>query len=1002
MPTPARLPGVFFEASPSPPADELPRMDVAAFVGFAAAGPLHVPVLVEDPARFRAVFSDLDGAAPKLAWDADRGEPRRAHLATAVEAFFANGGARCWAVRVADEASAVRHRFRLPGLVAAADSAASPPRPVEARARAAGSWCEELAAATALLRDPLRWRVEERSRDALPLVLAAGAYRLDLAAGAVDLQPGDLVELLFTPGSPSLLLFVDRVEPLPGGVRLWSAALPSTPGAETPGAFWVQPATFTGSPSAVSLETDESGPPAPLAENVGLSLANDWLGSPAHPDRLPAVRRLSFELALFRGQELAARLGGLTFARRHPRYWAALPIDEALFGRVGREQVADRAGRQAATAAEGPATLSALLGEAFDPLRERFAGLFAEAADPRFPLAGPAPTDTSDFYLPWGMVRDRTAAAAVPLDRPFLPGTRLERDGLATFSAGLFLDPALGRLYQGSLLSEAEHWHDLRGLPLRGLHSLVSLSEVSLLAVPDAVHRGWTRELPRSAKPLGAPELLPFGAIDAAGRYPVDWTAVAGANHYRLERDTDPAFPRAVVVHAGEEITAHLVLPPGCPAEVWLRVRAEHDGEAGPWSNTRGARLPLEPFAACAGGRPAGLVLRLGAAGSPPALAVVWEAEDAAAPIAASYQLEEAADAGFATARVAGPERPADSGFVLPEGRPTARYYRVRGLAEDRPGPWSNSVRVPGTERDDYTELAVPAYDPAALLAVQRASLRLAAARADLLALLSLPDHYRADDALDHLARLTPGGPPEPPAPPLPPGAVDPAVGVPPLTLGELPALGFGALYHPWLVGRGGGAPASSSLRRQPPEGAVGGTMAALALGPGAWRAPANRPLAGVLALDPPLGLEAWRRLSGVNAVLHHPRGFLLLSADTLSDHGSLRPISVRRLLILLRRLALREGQGFVFEPNDAFLGDLVRHRFELLLGDLYRRGAFAGATAEAGFRVVASSSINPPDAVDRGRFVVELQVAPARALAFLTVRLVDGGAGRLAVQEVA
>jgi hypothetical protein len=1012
-----RLPGVFFETPRLAPPQGLPRMDVAAFAGFAAAGPLHVPVPVEDPARFRAVFGDLDGAPPALAWDAERGEPRRAHLGPAVEAFFANGGARCWVVRVAG-AEAVRHRFRVPGLVAAADRAASPPPPVEARARAAGSWCEELAAATALLRDPLRWRVTEPGAP-VPLALAPGAYALDLAASLVALVPGDLLELVFAPGQPALLLFVDRIEPLAGGVRVHSAGLDLASG-ETGGAFWIQPAAAGGSPASpppALSEADETTPPAPLAESDGLAFAAAWLGSPPDPQRLPAVRRLSFELLLFRGDGLHARLDGLAFDRRHPRFWAALPTDEALYGRVGREQVAERAARQAMAAAASPDDLVALLGEAFDPLRERFAGLFADAAQPRFPLAGPPPQEAADLYLPWGMGRDRTAAAAVALDRPFTPPagvTRLERDGLAAFGAGLFLDPALARLYQGSLLGEAEHRHDVLALPLAGIHGLVPLPEVSLVAAPDAVHRGWTRELPPEAEPLAAPELHPLGERDAACRYPVAWTEVEGATVYRLERDGDPAFPRPVVVSTGEQTEARLVLPPACPREVWLRVRAERDGEVGPWSNTRGALLPQEPFAACAGGRPGALVLALQAA-SPPALVLVWEPEDPAAPAAERFEVEVADDAAFASARPALPAEP-DGGatsspplaiaspFPLPEARPGVRYYRVRGIAGGLHGPWSNTVRVPGSEREEWVENAASSFDAAALLALHRALLRLAAARADLLALLSLPDHYRAAEALDHAALLTPGGPAAPAAPPLPPGSTDPAAGVPPLTLGESPALGFGALYHPWLVLRRGGGEARTPLLRQPPEGAVGGTLAAFALGPGAWRAPANRPLVGVLALEPPLGRASWVQLAAarVNAVLREPRGFLLLSADTLSLDESLRPISVRRLLTLLRRLALAEGERFVFEPNDAFLGDLVRHRFEEVLGDLYRRGAFAGATPDAGFRVVTGPAVNPPQSVERGRFVAELHVAPARALAFLTVRLVGSGPGRLAVQEVA
>ena len=49
-------PGVTFETV-SPPLDEaLPRMDVAVFVGFAASGPVNVPVAIEQPAQFAHIF----------------------------------------------------------------------------------------------------------------------------------------------------------------------------------------------------------------------------------------------------------------------------------------------------------------------------------------------------------------------------------------------------------------------------------------------------------------------------------------------------------------------------------------------------------------------------------------------------------------------------------------------------------------------------------------------------------------------------------------------------------------------------------------------------------------------------------------------------------------------------------------------------------------------------------------------------------------------------------
>jgi phage tail sheath protein FI len=122
-------------------------------------------------------------------------------------------------------------------------------------------------------------------------------------------------------------------------------------------------------------------------------------------------------------------------------------------------------------------------------------------------------------------------------------------------------------------------------------------------------------------------------------------------------------------------------------------------------------------------------------------------------------------------------------------------------------------------------------------------------------------------------------------------------------------------------------------------------------------------------------------------------------SEETLSDDPELRGVGVRRLLILLRRLALREGNVYVFEPNSVPFRRRVQRQFDEILGDLYVRGAFAGASHGEGYRVVTDETVNPPQSVDQGRLIVELRVAPSRPLAFLTVRLVQTGAG-IAVRE--
>src|SRR5688500_13602219 len=119
------LPGVFFRTEPAARVSALPRMDIAAFVGFAARGPLHTPVLIEDVAHLREVF----GEAPLLAWDPEAAAWQSACLVPEVQDFFSGGGRRCWVVRVAGEA--VYNKQPVAGLLRWDEAGLSP---AEARA----------------------------------------------------------------------------------------------------------------------------------------------------------------------------------------------------------------------------------------------------------------------------------------------------------------------------------------------------------------------------------------------------------------------------------------------------------------------------------------------------------------------------------------------------------------------------------------------------------------------------------------------------------------------------------------------------------------------------------------------------------------------------------------------------------------------------------------------------------------------------------------------------
>ena len=914
----AELPGIRFRAEP-PAADlALPRMDVAAFVGFAAAGPLGTPVAVEDPARFRDLFG---GDAP-LAWDPVEGRVRAAYLGAAVEDFFRNGGRRCWVVRVAGPGAATQS-FPVPGLVRAEDWGQA-----EARARSAGSWADPLRAGAVLDREglPLDLALDE------PFLGAPGDYRVHLSLPPGGAAAGDLLEIDFggLEGYGLLLYLALEGVTQPDPRRRGLLAVASQ-------GYWSLP----GSGEARQ----------PISEAEGLAR---WeairLGSPP-PSGAPSARRLTFELLAWEGEGLRARLGRLGFAAAHPRFWAGLPTDAELL-----------AAPPHGVPVSGP--------------------LAVDASSPRFPFAGPA--EPAPLYLPSGMASVPSAGAARGASTDDSPETALERDGLAVFDARLFLDPELAGLGAGSLLAEANHRLYVLGENLGGLHSLLPLEEVSLVAAPDAVHAGWERAYPETAPELPAPRLA--ATPEAAGGVGLSWTWDGPADvTFRVEEGDDPGLPRAV--RSWDDLAA-LALdvppPPACPAARWFRVRAGRPGQAGPWSNTVRALLPAEPFARCGEIPLEAPEPRLEPYGSPP------EGDDLAwdsVPGATGYVVEESADPAFEdprTFRVA-----SGTSHRLPGAAARSLLYRVRAERDGEAGPWSITLRRAAPPVSAWRMLSGEGEEATALAAVQRALLRFCCARGDLLALLALPRGFREDEALDHLRHLSVGN-----GLPLAPG------GVPLLTDGERPVLGYGALHHPWIARRaldGGGEPLWA-----PPEGAVAGTCAALALTRGAWIAPANVPLRDVVALDPAFSSRSWSRLLAVriNLLRPDPRGFLALSADTLGADEETRPINVRRLLSLLRRLALREGTDLVFAPYDAAFPLRVWERFDRLLTGLYLRGAFAGAIAGEGFRVVVDRSVNPPEAVDQGRFVAELRVAPSRPLAFINVRLVQTAQSPLAVEE--
>jgi len=890
-----RLPGVYFEAQPTAPPDVLPRMDVALFVGFAASGPLHMPILVEDVAQFQSIF----GEDAPLAWDVRGRERLTSYLAAAVRAFFRNGGVRCWVVRVAD--TVTYNQFPLPRLVRVThDGKSLAVQHTLARARAGGSWSDGLRTSAALQSTSINARllsVEDHTDGRQTVEIEVNAPPLFV------LTVGDLLRLTFH--DAILYTPIKSLETVGGAFRVRS---------DTPCWFSMQgpllsPAGISGTTVSILLPDGTNTPVNAYLDSEGqltleatavihpgalligafagqtlcMSLTDYQLrsepGSPAAPPRLAlaghmiwlrntaalpgdaAGEVLRLELltqSTGSGKAQHHRLSELGFAPGHTRYWGALPVDDALYNPAPQDDVL-----------YNPA-----------PQIDRSA-FWQEAADPRFPLAGPDAVTTSNavFDLPLFLsVLPAEYAGALPQKL-----SALERDGLSVFSEALFLDPALRDFGIRTLLEQANflRYQTPDGYLLKGIHTALEVDEVSLIAIPDAVHPGWaraSREAPAPARDTPEPPAEPANDFETCGLHPIPKFSLTAT-----EPDSTGSF------------------------NLW------------------------------------------------------WTSADLA-----SYQfiLEESRDPepNRGAAIFSGTQ----AEFHVYGRAPGAYYYRVRALLDGRAGAWSNSVLV--AVEAEALWVANPPSDSATLLTVQHALLRLCAARGDLLAVLAMPASLREDGALRHTADL-----------------------VARVGFGEASSLTYGAIYHPWLMVRE--ETKGETVRVFPPDGAMCGLLAFRAKRRGAWVAPANEDIRGVVGLHPAFDSEDHLDLldAQINPISQEPRGFMVLSADTLASHDDrdLRPINVRRLLILLRRMALKYGPLYVFEPNSEQTQRRVERGFEGWMEYLFVRGAFAGDQPDRAYQVTVQTSRS---LAEQDRLIVELKVAPSLPMKFLTVRLIQTG----------
>ena len=213
------------------------------------------------------------------------------------------------------------------------------------------------------------------------------------------------------------------------------------------------------------------------------------------------------------------------------------------------------------------------------------------------------------------------------------------------------------------------------------------------------------------------------------------------------------------------------------------------------------------------------------------------------------------------------------------------------------------------------------------------------------------------------------------------------------------------ALYHPWLVAaRGDDAldERRDALIALPPSAAAAGIVAACELQHGVPHGPANRVALGVVKTLSAVSPADHARLhpQGINVYLQEADGVRLTAARTLSQDPQWRQLSVRRLLLLIRRTLLQQMQWAVFEPHTPALRRQIVQLCTAFLRRLYALGAFSGATESEAFFVRCDEALNPAHRTDKGQLLAEIGVAPAEPMEFIVLQFTRSGDGTLTLES--
>ncbi|MBI4650374.1 phage tail sheath family protein [Candidatus Desantisbacteria bacterium] len=203
---------------------------------------------------------------------------------------------------------------------------------------------------------------------------------------------------------------------------------------------------------------------------------------------------------------------------------------------------------------------------------------------------------------------------------------------------------------------------------------------------------------------------------------------------------------------------------------------------------------------------------------------------------------------------------------------------------------------------------------------------------------------------------------------------------------------GYAAIYYPW-VNVNDPIGTDSPTIQIPPAGLVAGLYSSIDGRRGVWKAPAGTEagLAGVVSLADQVNdiKQDFLNPYGVNAIRRMPgAGIVSWGARTLTKNPEWKYIPVRRTAIMME-VSIYEGiQWAVFEPNDEPLWSLLRLNINAFMTNLFRNGAFQGATPDQAFFVKCDAETTTQIDIDLGKVNILIGFAPLKPAEFVIVRI--------------